>query len=257
MELNVQLRQVIYSCLSYFSCHILNMKVLTVLLLICSSISAQNRVSADAEIVRVNKGLAITVRKEIFFNANGRMVVRYLHPEEYYMVTNTFGEARIYRPKANEVMVINDSFLSSESELIYYFLTNKIEDLGLRDLGFSLSSTRSEGNKIVRTFTPSDNNSNFSKIEMVHENHLPVYCAYFDTKSRIVQKIYYSDYQMLSFTVFPKRITEITYIAANDSIVSRKLYSNIKVGRDAISQYFDFSIPSDAKIVDSNLLLRP
>ena len=233
------------------------MSIFAVLLLVCSVVSAQNRVSAAAEIVRVNKGQSVAIRKEIFFNANGRMVVRYLHPEEYYMVTNTFGEARIFRPKSNEVMIINDSFLSSESELIYYFLTNRIEDLGLRNLGFSLSATRTDGNKIIRTFIPNAPDSNFSKIEMVHENHLPIYCAYFDTRNRVVQRVYYSDYQMLSFTAFPGRITEISYISPGDSIVSRKLYSNIKTGRDAVSPYFDFSVPADAKVVDSDLILQP
>ena len=213
--------------------------------------------SAEAEIVRVSRGQSVTVRKEIFFNANGRMVVRYLHPESYYMVTNTFGEARVFRPQTNEVMVINDGFLSSESELIYYFLTNRIEDLGLRSLGFVLTATRTEGNRIIREFTPVAPNSNFSKIEMVHENHLPIYCAYYDTGNRVVQRIYYSDYQMLSFTAFPRRITEIAYVAPNDSIVSRKLYSNIKAGRDAVSPYFDFTIPPDAKVVDSDLLMQP
>ena len=221
------------------------------------AVSGQNRISAEAEIVRVNKGQSVTVRKEIFFSANGRMVVRYLHPEVYYMVTNTFGEARIYRPKTNEVMVINDSFMSSEGELIYYFLTNRIEDLGLRNLGFSLSATRTEGNKIIRSFTPNEPGSNFSKIEMVHENHLPIYSAYYDTRNRVVQRTYYSDYKIFSTAVLPGRVTEIAYISPNDSIVSRMLYSNVKVDRDAVNSNFDFTIPSDAKVVDSDLLMQP
>jgi len=219
-----------------------------------SALCAQNRIHAQVEMKRVNKGQSVTVRKEIFYSANGKMVVFFTYPEEYFLVTNNFGEAKVYHPKTNEVMLINDKFLSSESEPLYFFLTNKIDDLGLRSLGFSLVDTRTEENKIIRTYTPGESRSDVSKIEMVHENHLPIYTAYYDHKNRIVQKIYYSDYQILSFTAFPGRITEISYPAANDSIVSRLLYSNVKVGRDAVSPFFDFSIPSDAKTVDNKLL---
>ncbi len=218
---------------------------------------AQNRVYTEVEVKRVNKGKAITIKKEIYYNSNGKMVVHFSYPEEYFLITNNFGEAKVYHPKTNEVMVINDAFLSSESELIYYFLTNKIEDLGLKDYGFSLASTRTEGNQIIRTYTPNESKSNYSKIEMVHENHLPIYCAYYNSKNRIVQKVYYSDYQILSFTAFPGRITEIAYVAANDSIVSRMLYSNVKVDKDAVSPNFEFSIPPNAKVVEGKLPQLP
>ena len=230
--------------------------VVLFLLLFTSALYAQNRVSAQVEVKRVNKGQSVTVLKELFFSANGNMVIRFTYPEEYYVVTNNFGEAKIYFPKTNEVMLINDKSMSSEIEPLYYFLTNKIEDLGLRSLGFSLTATRSEGNQIIRTYTPSSPNNLgllFSKIEMVHENHVPIYCAYYDLKNSVKQKVYYSDYQMLSFTAFPSRITEISYPTANDSIVSRMLYSNIKTGREAVSSLFDFSVPPDAKVVDYKL----
>ena len=223
------------------------------LLFFFTPVLAQNRVYAEVEVKRVMKGQSVTIRKEIFYSANGKMIVRFTYPEEYYLVTNNFGEARIYHPKTNEVMLINDRFMSSESEPLYYFLTNKIEDMGLKSLGFTLTDTRTERNNIIRTYTPNDSKSNISKIELVHENHLPIYCAYYDSKNRVEQKVYYSDYQMLSFTAFPGRITEISYVEANDSIVSRMLYSNVKVDRNAVSPFFDFSIPSDAKIVDNKL----
>ena len=215
---------------------------------------AQNRVYAEVEVKRVMKGQSVTIRKEIYYSANGKMIVRFTYPEEYYLVTNIFGEAKIYHPKTNEVMLINDKFMSSESEPLYYFLTNKIEDMGLKNLGFTLADTRAERNNIIRTYTTNDSKSSISKIEMVHENHLPIYCAYYDSKNRVGQKVYYSDYQVLSFTAFPGRITEISYVEANDSIVSRMLYSNVKIDRNAVSPFFDFTIPSDAKVVDNKLL---
>ena len=226
------------------------------LLFFVHALWAQNRVSAEAEIRRVHNGQAVTIRKEIFFNPNGRMVVHFTHPEEYFMVTNHFGEARIFHPKTNEVMVINDRSFSSEVEPIFYFLNNLTEDLGLRSLGFSLSSTRRDGNYLIRTYTPNDPRSNFSKVEMVHENHLPIFVAYYDNRNRIVRKIYYSNYQTFASMALPQRITEINYPSANDSIVSRLIYSNIKVGRNATSPKFDFTIPSNARVVDNSVLFQ-
>ena len=217
---------------------------------------AQSKVSAEVEVKRVHKGQTVTIRKEVFYNSNGKMVVRFVYPEEYFLVTNYFGEARIYLPKVNEVMLINDKAMSSESELIYYFLNNKMDDLGLKDQGFFLSDTRTEQDVVVRTYIPQAPKSNVSKIEMAYENHLPIYCAYFDTKNRIIRKIYYSEYQQWSLAAFPSRITEITYPAVHDSVVSRMLYYNVKTDRQAISPYFDYTIPPNAKIVDQKKLLQ-
>jgi hypothetical protein len=238
----------------FFSANMKN--IFFLLLFFTPAVLAQNKVSFDVEVKQVNKGKSVTVRKEIYLNTNGNMVVRFIHPNEYYVITNTFGEARVYHPKTNEVMLINDKFLSSESESIYYFITNRIDDLGLRSLGFTLVSTRVEGNVIIRTYTPNKSNSNLSKVEIVHENHLPIYCAYYDTRNRMIEKLYYSDYQKLSFAAFPKRITGISYPTANDSIISRTLFTNVKSGKDAISSYFNFAIPANAKRVESSSLFQ-
>ena len=238
---------------------LLNMKIVFVLIFVfvfSPVLRAQSKVSAEVEVKRVHNGQSVTIRKEIFYNANGKMVVRFVYPEEYFFVTNHFGEARIYLPKADEVMLINDKTMSSESELIYYFLNNKTDDLGLKDQGFSLADTRTEKDAVVRSYISKDPKSNVSKIEMVHENHLPIYCAYFDTKNRIIRKIYYSEYRQWSLAAFPSRITEIAYPAANDSVVSRMLYYNVKTDRQAMSPYFDYTIPSHAKLVDQKKLLQ-
>ena len=232
----------------------MKMKTILILLIFLAPVlRAQNKLSADVEIKRVNQGKSITIRKKIYYDSNGKLIVYFFYPEEYYLVTNNFGEAKVYHPKTNEVMIINDSFMSSEIEPIYYFLTNKFEDFGLKSLGFSLSDTRTDKNVVIRTYTPNDPKLNIAKIEMVYENHLPVYCAYYDSKNRVTQKIYYSDYQQLPFTVFPGRITEISYFAGNDSVVSRMLYSNVKVNREAVISNFDFSIPANAKVIDNKL----
>ena len=132
--------------------------------------------------------------------------------------------------------------------MLYYFLSNRIEDLGLKELGFSLRETKVDGANIIRTYFPVNSKSNYAKVEMVHENHLPIYCAYYDAKDQIVHKIYYSNYQNISSFIFPNRVTEIVY-SGKDSIISRMVYSNVKIDNNATSPNFEFTVPSNAKVV--------
>ncbi|MCL2417380.1 MAG: hypothetical protein FWD02_05540 [Bacteroidales bacterium] len=214
--------------------------------------------SVDAEVRRVQGGQAVTVKKSIFFSPNGRMVVHFTHPEEYFLITNRFGEARIFNPQTNEVMVINDRSLSSDVIPLFYFLNNQTTDLGLRDLGFTLTNTRRDGNFLIRTFTPpAQLRANLSRVEIVHENHLPIFVAHYNTNNQIVRRMFFSNYERFNALSLPQRITEITNISPTDSIVSRLLYSNIKVGADATSPKFNFTIPSDARVVDESLLRQP
>lgn len=225
-----------------------------ILLLFPVFIHAQKKISADVEIKKVYKGKVITIKKEVYYQSNGKMIIHFSSPEEYYMITNVLGEAKIYIPSRNEVMLINDAFLSSEGELMYYFMANKIEDLGLKNLGFSLFKTETSGKNIIRTYIPNNPKSGYSKIELVHENYLPIYCAYYDTKNKITQKIYYSNYQKLSSIILPTRITEIAYMSGNDSTINRMIYSNIKSDKNATSSNFDFEIPKNAKVVSKEAL---
>ena len=86
-------------------------------------------------------------------------------------------------------------------------------------------------------------------VEMAYENYLPIYTAIYDNKSKISKRVYYSNYVYVGQYSLPLKITEIEYLANGDSIISRKEYSNVKMGTEADNSYFNFKIPSNAKLV--------
>mgnify|MGYP006288238259 CR=1 FL=1 len=132
---------------------------------------------------------------------------------------------------------------------MYYFLANKIYDLGLKGLGLQLSNTRHEQGLMITEWKPvGDLSDKLSKVELVHKNYLPIYIAYFNTKNEMVQKIYYYKYRTISNLNFPTKVVEFNYLPNGDSTVTRTMYSNIKFGlNESNEKFFNFEIPSDAK----------
>ena len=224
---------------------------LSVLLILVSlSTFAQKKISANVQIKQVKNKKVITVEKDIFYQSNGNFVVHFTKPQEYFVITNSLGEAKAYMPKTNEVVIMNDKLFSSQNELLYSFLSNEYEDFGLQKLGFTLKSQKKEGSKIIKTYTTNKKEfESISKIEMVYEKSLPIYCAYYNTKKQTTRKIYYAKYTHLSQFTFPTQITEISYDTPSDSTVKREVYSNIQVDKFKGKTHFDYKIPASAKLV--------
>jgi hypothetical protein len=137
---------------------------------------------------------------------------------------------------------------ASDNDALYYFLSNQVNDLGLRELGYTIKATRfEEGITVTDWIPPNLQLGNLSKVELAQENYLPIYTAYYNAKNKAIRKVYFSDYTISSAAALPRRITEIEYLPNGDSIISRKVYSDIKFDLDASDEYFNFKIPSDAK----------
>ena len=114
-----------------------------------STVSAQNRLSADVTIRQLYKKKVVRVEKQLFYNYNGNLVVHYLYPQEYYVLTNSLGETSVYQPKVNEVMMINDRTTSSYSEFFTIFLTPDYADLNLVKSGFVVKEVRKEEDNVI------------------------------------------------------------------------------------------------------------
>lgn len=230
--------------------HTLYALLLSIIIIGSCQVSAQQKIRADVQTKVLSKGKSITVEKSIFYQTNGAMVVHYAKPQEYFMLTNSLGEAKIYMPSRNEVMVMNDKIFSSQNELIYVFLSNAYLDLGLSDLGFQLKGQEQKGKRLIKTFTTNRKDlKNVGKIELAFEAGLPICCIYYDSKNNITRKIYYSAYSYQKQFTLPTRITEISYTAEKDSVVRRELYSNIQTANFSQPTFFDYTIPNSAKLV--------
>lgn len=214
--------------------------------------SGADRIMMQMSSQSLHKGKRADVRAELFYRAyDGRLITRYISPVDYVMSTNNKGELAIYSEKDNTVYREQSIDYSSENNLIYFFLSGLVQDLGLRQLGFQLRDTEFTGG-LVRTtwFPPPNMYQMFSYIELVHENQLPIYAGYYDSSNKLVKKVYYTDYAYFSEIVMPLTVTEFNYLPGNDSIVNRIRYSDVRFNRMADSPWFNFVIPEDAKILE-------
>ncbi|MBO6169500.1 MAG: hypothetical protein J6O51_05960 [Bacteroidales bacterium] len=222
-------------------------RYITIFLLFLTSLAAlplhaQRKVSADVQVKTVINGKVSTVTKSIYCNNNGRLVTSFKKPTTYYVVTNSKGEMQFYYPATNEVYTQIDQAFSSTGELVWLFMSGRIDDLGLGAYGLKQTSTSREDGYIKKTFSSSDPTK--PVVEIVYENYLPIYCAYTSPEGKLLSKKYLSDYQRFGRFTLPLRVVDINYGSKKDSSVVRTLYSSIKVDEDAPE--FSFEVPSDA-----------
>lgn len=230
-------------------------KIISIILIIAALFgfkADQGRISVHLESKRLHKGQVITTVADIFFrNSDGVLVIHYIKPTDYIFITNASGEAKVYYPGKNEVIVTQNEMFSSENDILYTFLSNRHSDMGLKEGGFILtSSTRDKNNYIVTTWIPqAPQKSPISKIELVHEDYFPIYMSYYGTNGKVFKKTYFSAYNTKGPSPIPMQIIDVDYLPKNDSIVSRKRYSDFKINGAANSPYFNYTIPANAKLV--------
>jgi len=220
--------------------------------ILTSSFQGKDRVSASMESRKLFDGKVVIVKAQIYYTFDeGKMIMNYTYPNKHVFISNALGEAKVYYPERNEVSVLQNTMFSTENDVLYYFMSGQIDDLGLRSLGFQLAETDFDDNLMVTTWMPPGTIAGrLSKIEMVHENYIPIYSAYYTGDNKVQKKIYYSDFLRHDNVVIPQKVTEIEFLAKGDSIISRKEYSDFKFGASAMGDYFNFKVPEDAKIID-------
>lgn len=213
---------------------------------------AQRLYSVSVESVTVRDGRKSVLNKDIFYRRDGNLNIRYapVGSREYYSTTSAFGFTTVYYPSTNESVTLAPEMFTADDELLYLFATGAGEDLGMARFGFALKSTRKDGDFTVRRYEPREKSGTCAWVELVFgKDWLPVYCAYYDRKGRVLTKTYLSDYSSQRGFFFPGRVTEVTFLMEKkDSTVRRDIYSGLKL--DVPDEMFDFHVPSGAKPVD-------
>jgi hypothetical protein len=193
----------------------------------------------------------IVVKADVSFQyREGKMVTHYIYPFDYIVITNKKGEAQVYDPKKNTLSLKRGLLFSTDIDIINLFLTERYADLGMKDMNYKMVASKKDKGYIVSTWLSEKNiGKTQQKIELAHDNSLPVYMAIYDENSKISKKIYYSNYSLQGNYYIPIRITEISYIANGDSIINKKEYSSFKLGLEAQGGYANFKIPQNAQIL--------
>jgi len=218
------------------------------LVFISFDFASVDRIAMRMESQSLNRGKVVRIEADLYYQSlNGRLVTNYQVPSGQIMISNNKGELAIFNTEKNTVSYRQGAEYSTESNLIHFFLQGKTQDLGLNDFGFLLTNTEfKDGLVITEWFPPASLYHLFNRIELVHQDFLPVYAAYYDAQKKLAKKVYYSGYQYLSDVSIPTLITEFNYIG-NDSIINRIKFSDIRMNHNAQSSWFNFEIPADAK----------
>jgi hypothetical protein len=209
----------------------------------------KNYISLHLKNESFQKGRLVTLESDYFFDIEkGELIIHGPTPRNHIKISNRLGEVKIYFPDENKVTLKQDQFFSSENELIYYFLSNNYYDLGLSEEGFSVTDTKMDGKYQIITWTSPAGLKQVAKAELVFENDQPVYAAYFNLKGNIIRKIYYYNYTIFESFILPTKVTQITYLSENDSIIQRNSWTDVKVTSNITSPFFNYKIPENAKI---------
>ena len=196
-----------------------------------------------------NGRLLTTEADQYFLFPEGKIVSYFKTPEEYVFISNSLGEAKIYRPAQNKVILQSNEIFTSKNNSLYFFLTNQVYDLGFKNLGLQVYDSEEDGEYLItRWQAPARMLGQVDKIELVHENLLPIYSCYTNTKGDTTLKVFFEEFSVVDGSQIPNLITEIVYLPDGDSIIKRTRYSNIGSGNDCDPEKFNFTIPEDAVI---------
>ena len=200
-----------------------------------------------------NKGKYTQQKADIWYQQKDGKMVSHFDSPEMLIMTNSKGEATLYDFVQNKVAVRQDGAYSTEASYFYFFLSSKINDLGLKDMGFSLNDTKFADRRVITTWTPPPAlKSILLRVELVLEDYKPIYMAYYSVKNKVIRKVYYYKYQTFGNQVtLPLNVTEINYLDDGDSALTKTTYSDVLINEQVTDMRFlNFKIPADAKKMD-------
>ncbi len=225
---------------------------LLIVVAITTQTLAQNvrKVSATMTMRTAHKGKTVNTRAELCYATSGRMVTLFPKPSELYVFNNSNGEIKVFDPTKNTVLQQQNVTYSTETTQFFFFLHNRKADLGLASMGFNLSQTKFENGVMISTWkSPTPMAKSIKRVELVHKGQNPIFMKYIDPTERTIKKVYYYEYTKLGSVDFPQTITQIDYVTAQDSIITKTAYGALKINEQVTSNLLDFVIPANARII--------
>ncbi len=218
----------------------------------CLAPDESSKISVHVENKILNQGKTFTIEADMYYWSDiKKLITKYDAPRNLVYVYTSTGETKVYNTESNEVRVNQNPAMTSKHNLLYLFVNNNLQDMGLREAGYKLQETNYEDNYMISYWeSGGESRLTLPKIKLVHENHIPIYTAYYNVKDQLVRKTYYSEYQYFKSFAMPLRVTDIDYLPNGDSLITRMRYMDVKTGMQAQSSYFYFEVPEDANLVE-------
>lgn len=205
----------------------------------------------DFIIKSLQGGKSVSLKGELYYvNSGNKMITHFSYPFEQLVFTNNLGQFKSYDVKKNSIIQDENKNYSSQLSYIYSFMSGKTQDMGLKTLGYKLKESKVEGKIIKSTWEQETPMQGASKVVLVHQNRLPIYMCFYNAKEKPEQKVYYSDFKTIGNIVFPMVITEFQYLPKGDSLITKKIYSNLRMNNDVNETYINYKIPDNAKVIE-------
>lgn len=223
----------------------------TLLFFIVMPSFAQRKVSLHMETKTLQNNKVIRSEAEIFFKfPEGDMVLKEIFPDQNIYMSNPLGEARLYNPEKNQLVIKANEMFTSRNQNLYYFLTNQTYDLGLESLGFKIIKSEPEDDYFVTWWqAPDQLTGQVNQIKLVHKNMVPIHADYLDIKGNSVLKVYFDHFENVASSQVPANVTEIIFLPEGDSLIKRTQYSDMKWDAGVDESRFEIVIPDDAEII--------
>jgi hypothetical protein len=220
--------------------------------LFSQAVSDVSQLSLDFKSRILKKSKYINISGEVYFKKSGSVLTTHLFtPFESVTMIDANGDVTNYDFKENSFSQSSSALSSSESSYFWFFLNGRYNDLGLPKIGYVIKETKTDEGFFVTTWVPKSGlQTPVLRIELVHEKSLPVYLEFIGAKNKKLGKIYFSNYSKIGKLYLPLQINEFAYIEKGDSIITTKTYSNPKTNEDVKSNFVDFKIPKNAKIIN-------
>jgi hypothetical protein len=205
------------------------------------------RLMATITTQEYKEGHTTTTKNNFFYQSNGKVLTQFVEPHNFIVSINRQGEYQVYDPNTNVLSQGQNDSYRSDILFFNHFLSNRVNDLGLRDLGFVLDKTSFEEQLMITEWSPNTVTGDVAfKAVLVHKDHLPIFLGYEKLDGTPIRKMFFYNYQAIANVHLPTTMTEIHFFDNGDSTVSRTKYSDILVNEFARSNYFDFEVPADA-----------
>jgi hypothetical protein len=196
----------------------------------------------------------LKAENRVYYNLlTGDLLTESIKPIQSFTSTNTKGEMKFYDPIKNTVMFSQSEGQSSEYSIFNVFFSYQKSDMNLKKLGFEIEKTEVDKDKnIVTTWKNMTSNKKVKKAKLVQEKFLPIFLAFYNEKNEAISKIYYSEYVKIDSYQLPLKMTEITITKhKKDSIIDRRIYSNLKINNEVDNNLKNYPIPENATILKS------
>ena len=206
------------------------------------------KISSKLLVEKLIDGKVLKVNSEIFIDTKKTTLIScYMKPEESVMISNSKGEVQVYFPKTNTVKIQYNKILSADNDILFYLLKTQDYDLGLKASGCKLIETKNEDSLMITIWAPPVSTKSIIKqIKQVYKDDKPIYSEYLNNKGEKISETFYYEYQIINHLPIPTKITEYLYLKNGKKIVSRKIYSDIKIGKRATNSMFNFKVPLSA-----------